>query len=251
MLGKQAERSLQPLHVPGRDPTPTLDLLRDPFEAQSHLIEAVRKVLHRQKAILLVGEMGTGKTLMGMAAVHAHAGGRPYRALVFCPGQLVRKWEREIRETIPSAEVVQVETWQRLLRLSRAVKPAGVEWYVIGRDRAKLGAKWRPAYQRRTQCDDGFLRCPQCGRRLVDDNHEPLRIGRPGTNGQPGAGLWKRRAQCEWVLADRPDDKGAEVEQADALVRGCESPLWQMTGEIRRYEPALFISAACGISSGT
>jgi hypothetical protein len=34
LLGKQAQRSLAPLHVPGRDPLPPLDLLRRPFDAQ-------------------------------------------------------------------------------------------------------------------------------------------------------------------------------------------------------------------------
>jgi hypothetical protein len=86
ILGKQAERSLDPLHVPGRDSLPNgSDLLRTPFGAQSHVIEATRKALRKQKSILVVGEMGTGKTLMGMAGVHAHAGAMPYRALVFCP----------------------------------------------------------------------------------------------------------------------------------------------------------------------
>ena len=73
MLARQAERSLNPLHVPGRDPVTSLDLLREPFEAQTHVIEATRQALTRQNALLLVGECGTGKTLMGMAAIHAHA----------------------------------------------------------------------------------------------------------------------------------------------------------------------------------
>ena len=119
MLGKQAERSLNPLHVPGRDSLPRIELLREPFEAQSHVIEAVRKALCRQKSLMLVGEMGTGKTIMGMAAIHAHSHERPYRALVFCPGQLIHKWEREIRETIPGAEVIQLESWKSLLHLDR------------------------------------------------------------------------------------------------------------------------------------
>lgn len=67
LLAKQAEQSLHPLHVPGRDPLPVLDLLREPFDAQTRVIAAARKTLHRQKALLLVGEMGTGKTLMAIA----------------------------------------------------------------------------------------------------------------------------------------------------------------------------------------
>jgi hypothetical protein len=238
-LGKQAERSLEPLHVPGRDPVRALDLLRDPFEAQAHVIEATRKALHRQKAILLVGEMGTGKSLMAMAAIHAHAANRPYHALVFCPGQLAGKWQREIRETIPGAEVISIESWKTLLHLDPTRKPAGPEWYIIARDRAKLGAKWRPAYQQRTSANDGFLRCPQCGRRLVNDEREPLLSGVPGKNGQPGTGLWRRRSHCEWVLSDHTG--GEDDQGADRLVPGCGSPLWQTSSDLRRYEPALFI----------
>lgn len=128
-----------------------------------------------------------------------------------------------------------------MLHLDRMRKPAGPEWYVIARDRAKLGATWRPAYQRRNKADDGFLRCPGCGRRLVDDKREPLRAGQPGTGGQPGTALWKRRARCEWVLCSNGADADGEAGQGDRLVRGCGSPLWQMTGELRRYEPALLI----------
>jgi hypothetical protein len=241
LLGQQAERSLDPLHVPGRDPLPTLELLREPFEAQSHVIEAARKALQRQKALLIVGEMGTGKTLMAIAAVHAHAGSRSYRGLVFCPGQLVGKWEREIRETIGGGEVIQIASWRNLLRLNRTRKPSRIQWYIIARDRAKLGARWRPAVERRHHGDDGFLRCPSCGRRLVDDQREPLELGYPAQDGRPGTGLWKRRAKCEWVLTNHRDGRDPEAEHGSKLMEGCGAPLWQMHGEIWRYEPALFI----------
>jgi hypothetical protein len=238
ILGKQAERALTPLHVPVRDPLPTLDILREPFAAQSHVIEATRKALDRQKALLLVGEMGVGKTLIGMAAIHAHAAGRPYRALVFCPGQLTNKWEREISETLPDVEVIQIGTWKSLLHLDRKKKPGHAQWFIIARDRAKLGAKWQPAFYRPKHIDDGFIRCPNCGLRLVNEDREPLSVGKPAKDGQPGSGLWKRRSKCEWVLSN---DRVAEQEDGDRLVEGCGSPLWQLNGEVWRYEPALFI----------
>lgn len=178
---------------------------------------------------------------MGLAAIHAHAGDRPYRALVFCPGQLVNKWEREIRETIPGAETIQVDSWKNLLHLDRTKRPARIEWYIIARDRAKLGAKWKPAFQVRTKVIDGFLRCPRCGRRLVDDKREPLIVGQPGKSGQAGTGLWKRRSRCEWILSDHRTEQNTNAEEADQPMEGCGSPLWQMTGELHRYEPALFI----------
>ncbi len=241
LLGQQAEQSLQPLHVPGQHPLPILDLMRMPFEAQQHVIEATRQALRRQKSIVLVGEMGTGKTIMGLSAIHAHASERPYRALVFCPGQLVNKWEREIRETIPNVEVFQIESWKNLLHLDRTRKPVAVEWFIIARDRAKLRAKWKPSFQQRTHLADGFLRCPQCGLRLVDDKREPLFVGTPGKDGQSGTGLWRKRFKCEWVLSGHATDQDSEEGQADRLVKGCGNQLWQMTNEFRRYEPALFI----------
>jgi hypothetical protein len=241
MLGKQAERSLNPLHVPGRDSLASLHLLRDPFDAQSHVIEAARKALTRQKALLLVGEMGVGKTIIAMAAIHAHAAGHPYRGLVFCPGQLVNKWEREVQETLPGVEVIQIESWKSLLHLDRAKKPGHTQWFIIARDRAKLGAKWQPAVYRPKHLHDGYVRCPNCGLRLVDEDREPLRVGKPAKDGQPGTGLWKRRSKCEWVLSNDRGTQDADQDQTDRLLEGCGSPLWQMNGEVLRYEPALFV----------
>ena len=119
LLGQQAAKATRPLHVPGTDAVCLPHLLRQPFEAQAHVVEAMVKAMRRQKSILFIGEMGVGKTLCGMGAIHAHAAGRPYRALVFCPGQLVGKWEREILETIPDARVYQIEKWDQLPKLDR------------------------------------------------------------------------------------------------------------------------------------
>ena len=86
--------------------------------------------------------MGTGKTLMGMAAIHAHADGQPYRAFVFCPGQLVNKWEREIRETIPGCRGNSNRKLEEFAAPGQEqANPRAPEWYVIARDRAKLGSE--------------------------------------------------------------------------------------------------------------
>src|SRR5712692_5975785 len=114
LLGQQAAKATRPLHVPGTDATCLPELLRRPFEAQAHVVQAGLKALRRQKSILLIAECGAGKSLMGMTTIHAHAAGKPYRALVFCPGQLVGKWEREILDTIPDARVFQIERWNQL-----------------------------------------------------------------------------------------------------------------------------------------
>jgi len=116
ILGKKAITALKPLHIPvfGVDPLPDLDLDRELFPAQADVVCAGIKMFDKRGSGFLVGEMGTGKTIMGMATVHGHAcrsrkkGGSngKYRCIVLCPDHLVSKWCREIRETIPDATVV-------------------------------------------------------------------------------------------------------------------------------------------------
>ena len=95
ILGKKAIHALNPLHVPNRDPLPDFeDMLREPFPAQQHVIAATVKMMDKVGSGFIVGEMGTGKTLLGMTSVHKHASrgrraggkGGKYRALDPLPG---------------------------------------------------------------------------------------------------------------------------------------------------------------------
>lgn len=116
ILGKKAIDSLTPLHVKGRDPLPNfIDVPRGrtPFDCQGHTIAAGVKMLDAMGSGFLCGEMGTGKTLIGMLTFHMHAcrlrsqGGMngKYRGIILAPDHLLGKWEREIKQTIPSARV--------------------------------------------------------------------------------------------------------------------------------------------------
>ena len=207
------------MHVPGRDPVPDFGLLRKPYPMQAHAMYAAVKALKRQKVVLLGAQQGSGKSLMSAGIVHHKAGGRPYRALVMCPGHLIHKTERELRETIPGVQVTQLESWRDLLRLDRRTKPTGSEWFVIGKDRAKLGACWQPAFVQ-PRGKSQFLRCPDCGRRLVDANKLAL----------APSDLAKTMRFCKDVLSKEGEH-----------VKGCGAALWQMNRKINRYEPALFI----------
>src|SRR4051812_19139478 len=75
---------------------PIRQLRRKPLGAQRHAIAALAESLRTNSLSLLVGEMGTGKTLIAVSAVWA-AGYR--RALAICPSHLVRKWKRELERT--------------------------------------------------------------------------------------------------------------------------------------------------------
>jgi hypothetical protein len=66
LLGRKAISALQPLHEPGRhEPVDGSQFYREPFEPQLHVITAAVKALRRQKSIVIVGQMGVGKTLLG------------------------------------------------------------------------------------------------------------------------------------------------------------------------------------------
>src|SRR5262249_24305664 len=147
-----------------------------------------------------------------------------YRGLIFCPGQLVKKWERELRETIPGVRVTEIESWKDLLTLDRREQPTGPEWWVIARVRAKLGPRWKPAFRRRKT--DGYLHCPTCAGRLLDEKSVALQLD----------AVAEKRLSCTCTLpTGKRDEQGLPIE------RVCCSPLWQMTGEVWRYEPALYI----------
>jgi len=72
ILADKARKTLAPLHVPGRDKVRDLGLMREPFDAQKHVIEASIKQLRRAKAVQPTAEMGTGKTIMAIGAAHGY-----------------------------------------------------------------------------------------------------------------------------------------------------------------------------------
>lgn len=166
LLAQQAQQRSRPLHTPGRDQTVDLShLLRPPLDAQLHIITAVCRAWEREKGLMISAEMGTGKTLMAIAAADYH-GRHEYRAIVMCPPHLCLKWEREVRITLPAPVTVkQIKSYKDLTRLELHTEPVGPEWYIVSQTRAKLGTAWKPAYRRDAHDKGrrlGNLCCPDC-----------------------------------------------------------------------------------------
>ena len=75
----------------------------------------------------------------------------------------------ELNEPATAAEAIAAAALDYNVELTPLVTPDGlavpqrkaVVRADIARDRAKLGTKWRPAFQRPKHLVDGFLRCPQ------------------------------------------------------------------------------------------
>jgi len=105
-LGSRIVEMYPPLHGP-RDPiAPALmTLLRKPLPAQAMTITGAVKYLKTANSVRIVGECGTGKTLMSIGIAHAHAEGRPYNTIAMCPPHLVLKWAREVLVTVPRGRV--------------------------------------------------------------------------------------------------------------------------------------------------
>lgn len=220
-LAAQTEALVRPLHVPGVDPLPDFSgLKRQPFEAQKHVIAACIRTLERQKSLILVGEMGTGKTLLSIAIMHLAAAGQGYRTLVMCPGTLLPKWEDEIKSTVPNAKVSLIRNWKDALALLDAPPAAGPEFWIVSRDRAKLGAKWKPAVFTRGRLAHKLQAlCPACGQVPCDEKGRELDLSKLETN----------RGTCRAI--DPHSGKR------------CNSPLWTTTNDLRRWPPAKIIKS--------
>ncbi len=187
-------------------------LLRKPLGAQADAIRATALSLQRQRATIVVGEMGVGKSTVAAAAAYL-AGCR--RVFLMCPPHLVRKWKREIEWTVPGARVAIVRT---IRDLERARDLGGaIQFVVCSREQAKLGYRWRPAAVTRVvRGADGPARdesgavarlhcCPSCFAPIVDDEGVPL----------------------EW----------SDLEQKKRRCDGCGEALWQADRDGPRRVP--------------
>ncbi|MEZ4479942.1 MAG: hypothetical protein R3B97_02160 [Dehalococcoidia bacterium] len=108
------------------------------------------------------------------------------RVLVLCPPHLVRKWQREVKATVPSAGAVIVRS---ISDLERVRSVGGWPLFVIlSREQAKLSYRWKPAIVTRTVSERRVLRdedglpvprvcCPACFAPVVDDEGVPLEEG--------------------------------------------------------------------------
>nr|WP_236580340.1 SNF2-related protein [Rubrivivax sp. A210] len=136
-------------------------LLRSPFVEQRAVIQAATRHLvdAGQPAATINGEMGTGKTLIGIATAWLlHHAGFP-RTLVVCPPHLVYKWRREIKQTVPEARVWILngpDTLKKLLQLRLVTgRPSVPEFFVMGRVRMRMGFNWAPVFHsRHVRADD-------------------------------------------------------------------------------------------------
>ena len=226
LVADRARAAFEPLHVPSTDPVVQLDLRRPMLPAQAHVVTAAVKTLKRQKAIFFSCECGTGKCQMGACTCHAHAAGKPYRAIIMCPPHLLTTWQDELRAIFPprAVDVWTLERWDELLLLPRGrlVRPL---WLIMAETTAKMSSSWRPsAIVDRAR---GMLRCPDCGAEVRNKQGNFITLKELGNS--------KKRCTAEvpspFSTCDTPD------------VRECGAALWQYADETGRatWAPADYI----------
>lgn len=172
LAGKVASLA-QPLFRPGDPWDPRLhQLLRKPLQAQGDVIMGIAAVLQERNSAMVIGEMGTGKTIIGIGITALHPD--PALSLVICPSHLVKKWRREILKTIPGAKAIILRSFTDLLNLDYRGRPKAHEYHIISKEKAKLGYSWKAAVVRRRSQNAWGLSCPSCGKLIVDDYGQPI-----------------------------------------------------------------------------
>jgi hypothetical protein len=244
-MAEKVTRELTVIHDPITQKEEQISKILDtmkkrPFPSQDEIVKACCKTfISGNKAAYIVAECGTGKTIQSIACGYVlHRLKGVHRVLVLCPPTLVRKWIAEIKDSLVDVKAYNLngkDVITQLNRIRKLPKPLHLEFYVIGRERAKTGFLWRPAVL--TRCGKYF--CPKCGNELHDKDGYVLPVFEQNIQCR-----YKRRYVCQ-----NPVEKykyNPESRKFHKTVAICGEPLWQPdTGRknYRKVIPAKFIKA--------
>jgi len=214
------------------------DLKKRPFASQGEIIKACYKsMMSGNRAVYTVCEMGTGKTLMAIATAYIfHRLNGLKRVLVICPPHLVLKWIQEIKDSLSDVKTYNLngkDVIRQLEILRKEPAPTRLEFFVIGRERAKTGFLWRPAVVIRGK----KLFCPKCGQELLDRDGYPLGVFETNTHGR-----FKKRYACSNFALKWEYDPDAGMHHK--IMAPCGEQLWQPDITRKNYRktmPAKFI----------
>ena len=136
----------QPRYQPAEDEASLPRLLRSPMGRQEQTIRGTALSLQANRGTTMVGEMGVGKTYLGIVAAQM-AGYK--RIIVLCPPHLTGKWKREIEMTLSHEDAVAVvaNSITDLQRISERYGRAKhgdprTVFVVMSRERSKLSYQW-------------------------------------------------------------------------------------------------------------
>ncbi|MEF3309375.1 helicase-related protein [Paenibacillus sp. GYB004] len=157
------------------------EMKRIPFPAQAHMIQALVNTLEHEDSEFCSGDMGTGKSIVACGVANVLHQMKKDRGIISgtavllsAPSITISKWKnKEILGTLRGVKVEIIENSQDALRLLRKVKqgyrPTGLEFTLVGIDRAKLGPEpyFGGVWRRLAGSTEYAWHCPDCGRPLM------------------------------------------------------------------------------------
>lgn len=219
------------------------------YIVQKNIIEAAKRHFEKDDNFLLAGQMGVGKTLMGIGIVDASAWRQDYSAIVMAPPQLTKQWKEEITKKLPFSEVFIVKSLSDFLEVEKELKnPLRMRslWVIMSYNTIKTTYNEHPAVVW-SDAVNGYV-CPHCGRPLAV-NKVTMDNGVTRTTAytnataedflkEPDETKNKDSRYCTYVFDEdgnvfddegKPKGCGAKlwtVSTRDNSMGGCQSELW-------------------------
>lgn len=173
-----------------RDTYPLLPISPDPLmDAQAHAVRGLLRLLDEpDRAAVLLGQIGVGKTRISLTAAAHRLKGRG-RILVMCPPILLPEWESEVSKVLPNARVVVLDSVEAVDR-EAAREPDGITVLLLSKEAAKLGSSY-----------EGMQTCSKCGTSITETREKVAarRLRCSGTTFAPA----NNSARIAAILADR------------------------------------------------
>lgn len=161
------------------------NLKRTPFPRQARLICASMKHLNEKNSLIISAEMGTGKTISGIAIAYLTylKKQKTMKTFIMSPTHLVSKWAAEIEKTLgkgPEAiipyEICIVRKHTDLKGYKNQILQNKLYFFILSKESAKLSYPRRTAFNKRKVLieEEGKLkhsfinRCPDCFD-IIDD----------------------------------------------------------------------------------
>lgn len=235
------------------------------YTAQKHVIAAVTRGLQSRDSILLIGQMGVGKTALGGAAAIAIAShvANAFQAemradqvtLIVAPPHLMDKWKRELVSIAPNALIERLdrhEVIKAFMKRAEALPTNMPKIGLIKRDLTKLGCAWEASVVWRTEfmalwrqdapVPNGYLpdqrlrhervpKCPHCGCTVMQEKKGER---------EPASETWleggKRTCPvCHAPLWRESRDRGAQPKAGEKYAP--KNPRYRLDDYLKRMYP--------------
>jgi len=235
------------------------------YTAQKHVIAAVTRGLQDRDSILLIGQMGVGKTALGGASAIAIAShiATAFRGemrsdqvtLIVAPPHLLDKWKRELVSIAPKAFIERLDRHEEVRQFMSKVETLGATVPKIGlikRDLTKLGCPWEPSVVWRNEAvalwrfgapvPDGYLpqqrirrervpKCPHCGSVVMQ---EKKGVSAPASPAWLEGGK-RTCAVCQSPLWRESRDRGAQPKPGEKYPP--KNPRYRLDEYLKRMFP--------------